>query len=200
MFDWLSSDATIKFVESLESAIIIVGAIIGSSWAVFTFIAQRRNWLVKKQPLIKLNLRVEQRWLPDDPSFYLHIIVEATNDGNVVDYMHYSGDDHLSVTRYHIDAKGERVSTEKIVRVLESTKGRKVNFNTLLPGSTVELPFWVRVTDPGLFHIRFYFLPNEQQLNAMKKAGHTLSGSSVVVSANKYYVVKPLEQCMAENA
>ena len=131
MFDWLSSDATIKFVECLESAIIIVGAIIGSSWAVFTFIAQRRNWLVKKQPLIKLNLRVEQRWLPDDPSFYLHIIVEATNDGNVVDYMHYSGDDHLSVTRYHIDAKGERVSTEKIVRVLERTKGRKVNFNTL---------------------------------------------------------------------
>ena len=47
MFDWLSSDATIKFVKSLESAIIIVGAIIGSSWAVFTFIAQRRNWLVK---------------------------------------------------------------------------------------------------------------------------------------------------------
>ena len=74
MFDWLSSDATIKFVESLESAIIIVGAIIGSSWAVFTFIAQRRNWLVKKQPLIKLNLRVEQRWLPDDPSFYLCLL------------------------------------------------------------------------------------------------------------------------------
>jgi hypothetical protein len=105
--------------------------------------------------------------------------------------MFYGKNDHLSVTRFEVNEAGERLPAERVTRVLMRNETRKVDFNTLLPGNSVEMPFWVKVSVPGLYHVRFYFEPNAHQLKAFEAAGHLQKGDSVVVSANQYFVVQP---------
>ena len=191
MFENITPEEFESIAQGVQATLVSLGVILGGLWAVFVFLAQRHEWLVKRQPLIKLTLKVEQKCLPNDSNLYLYVIAQARNDGNSVDYIYYSQDDHLSLTRIELDEEGNRLPAERITRVLERSKGRKVNFNTILPGNVVELPFWVKVPKAGLYHVRFYFKPNNHQLKLLKAAGHLKSGDSVVISANQYFVVEP---------
>jgi len=190
MIELLQSEDFSNFAGSVQSILLSLAIILGGAWAVFAFFAQRNEWHIRKQPLIKLSLDVSQQSLPDDSRLYLHAVVVAKNDGNIVDYIHYTENDHFSVTEYQITEDRERVPVDRITRVLKRSQERPVDFNTLLPNSTVEIPFWICVPRTGLYHVRFYFHPNKQQKNALSQAGHFSTDDSVVISVNKYIVVK----------
>jgi hypothetical protein len=85
MFDNLSATEFRNLAEAVQAVLISIGVLLGGAWAVFAFLAQRYEWLVRRQPLIRLSLSIEQRTLPDDASLYLYIVVQAKNDGNTVD-------------------------------------------------------------------------------------------------------------------
>ena len=200
MIEYIHSVDFTNISKSIQAVLISLGIFVGGCWALFAFIAQRNEWHIKRQPLIKLSLRVEQRLLPDDPRFYIHAVVEAKNEGNLVDYLHFTEHDHFSITHFHITDEGERFPVDQITRVLERSRNRRVDFVTLLPGSTVELPFWLLVPEPGLYHVRFYFRPNAQQISAFKAAGHLRENDSIVISVNKYFVVDPVHTCNKNQA
>jgi catechol 2,3-dioxygenase-like lactoylglutathione lyase family enzyme len=179
-----------EVAEGIQAIVLSLAALAAGTWAVLAFAAQRYGFLLKRQPLIRLSLDVEQASLPGDPRIYLSIRVTARNAGNVTTSLKYSEDDHLTVTPITITEDGNRVLGKEISRILWRRDGTKVDSDVLLPSAKIELPFWVPVPGPGLYLVRFYVKPTEDQRLAIMEVGHLNKTDSIVISANRYYVVR----------
>src|SRR5207244_523960 len=121
---------------------------------------------------------------------YLLIRVTARNAGNVTTSLKYGEDNHLTVTPITIREDGTRDFGEAISRALRRSTGTKVDSDVLLPSAKIELPFWVPVPGPGLYVVRFYVNPTEDQRSAIMEVGHLNKTDTIVISANRYYIVR----------
>ena len=136
-----------------------------------------------------MELDIEQTSLPDSEDIYLDIVVRVKNEGTRNTFLQYDSDDHLTVTHVDIGEAGEIVRGEAIKRILK--RGEKsVGTNTILAGSEIALPFFVKVPKTGLYHVRFYVRPNEHQLSVITKAGGAAKISAIVMSTNQYFIVR----------
>ena len=171
-----------NFVESLA----LLG---GGMWAVVQFLTVRHDQRLKQQSLLCIDLEIQQATLPEREGLFLSIVVRVRNQGTRNSYLQFDHDDHLTVTPVNFLTDGTRRLGDPIKRVLKRAD-KPIKATPVLSGGFVDLPFFVPVPAAGLYVVRFYVEPNVEQRRNILKAGGAGETDSIVISANRYVVVK----------
>jgi hypothetical protein len=175
------AETTKNFMESVA----LLGA---GTWAVLQFLTLRHDQRVKEQSILCIDLEIKQATLPEREGLFLSILVKVKNQGTRNSYLQFNKDDHLTVTPVSFLEDGTRKLGDPIKRVVARAAGA-VKAVPVLSGAFVELPFFVPIPARGLYAVRFYVEPNEEQRRTIVKAGGAGERDSIVISTNKYVVV-----------
>jgi len=184
--------------EAIKNGMISVGLLAGGIWALLQFLTVRHDQRVKEQSVLSMDLDIRQTSLPGRPELCLSIVVQVRNQGSRNSYLQFGGHNHLTVTAMGIAADGTLHSGESVARFLKRPDGTPVDTSTVLAGSHVNLPFFVTVPAPGLYIVRFRVDPNPEQRKIISRAGGVDKTTSIVLSANQYFVVLPNEDRQTE--
>ena len=190
-------EAIKNIAEAIKDMMVSVGLLVGGMWALLQFLTLRHDQHVKEQSILRFELEIEQVSVPDREGLFLSIVVRARNQGSRNTYLEYDSNDHLTVTPVSILADGTRRLGVPIKRVI-MRGDHAIKRDVVLSGSYTDMPFFVSVPAPGLYVVRYYVEPNEEQRRNILRSGGIGEKDSIVISANKYVLVALKEHRPAE--
>jgi len=162
-----------NFATGVQNWVIAVAVVVGGAWTLYTFVTLDMQGRAERELFRQAQLKIEidaAQESPEGADQCIAAIVRITNTGSRNTFLDYSGNP-FSVTKIEFDQKGNsRFGQELKQRHLLSQS------RVLRTGEAVEYPFFVTVSEPGMYLVQFRVYLPEGELEEHLKAGGSQGG------------------------
>ncbi len=186
-------------LEGTESFFVVLAIIFGGIWTLKTFGAFQQvrrakaeltaiEQKIKEQAVIRITIDAVQTPLPNDPSFFISVTVNLYNEGTRIAALVHPKSRPLSVASCSFKDDGE-LELRNTIQVPVPTASPPWLGTTLFPGDSGQIPFFVRLKEPGLYMLQFSTQANPVEKNLALEAGKLKDTTPVAWEARKFLVV-----------
>ncbi len=186
-------------LSGIESLVVVLAIIFGGIWTLIIFgpfqqVRRAKAELtaieqkIKEQAVIHITIDAVQASLPNDPSFFISITVNLYNEGTRIAALVHLKSRPLSVASFSFKDDGE-LELRNTIRVPVPTGSPPWLGTALLPGDSGQIPFFVRLKEPGLYMLQFSTQANPVERDLALEAGELEDTIPVAWEARKFFVV-----------